>query len=156
MHSYTSIMTTFALIAAGTALHAEDYTVSRSVMLDASADEVWNVIGDFCDLDDWNPGITSCTLKSIDNGVHRIVTLQSGAEIVEKRIASEPGLSYTYRIVDSPLPLDKYTGTLSITRGAPVEVMWASRFSTDDPSLEAAIIGLYESGLAQLEAHFAK
>ena len=32
-----------------------------------------------------------------------------------KRIAVEPGRSYTYAIVSSPLPIERYTATFSIT-----------------------------------------
>ena len=34
---------------------AEDYKISHSVDISAPADEIWNMIGDFCDLDDWHP-----------------------------------------------------------------------------------------------------
>ena len=139
------------------ASETKSYSVSRSVKIDASAQAVWNVIGDFCDIDDWHPAFVGCALKTRDGGgVHRILTLDGGGEFVEKLIATEAGLSYTYSIVESPVPLERYTGTLSIAPGNPVEVTWASRFKSADPETEAIVAGFYEAGLAALEAHFAK
>lgn len=133
------------------------YTVSRSVSIDAGAREVWNVIGDFCDLDDWHPAFVGCALKTREGGgVHRILTMDGGAEFVEKLIATEPGLSYTYSIVEAPVPLERYTGTLSIAPSDPVEVTWSSRFKSADPEMEALVAGVYEAGLAALQAHFDK
>lgn len=133
------------------------YTVSRSVSIDASAQEVWNVIGDFCDLDDWHPAFLGCALKTPEGGgVHRILAMDGGGTFVEKLVATEPGLSYTYSIVEAPVPIERYTGTLSIAAGDPVEVTWSSRFKSADPEMEALVAGVYESGLAALQTHFAK
>ena len=136
------------------ASETKSYSVSRSVTIDASAEEVWNVMGDFCDLDDWHPAFVGCQLKAIDGGLHRILTMDGGGAFVEKLVASEPGLSYTYSIVEGPLPLERYTGTMSITPGQPVEVTWSSRFKSPDPEMEGAVIGVYESGLEALAAQF--
>ena len=136
---------------------ADSYTVSRSVEITGSPEEAWQAIGDFCDIDDWHPAFTSCALKSIDGSVNRILTLAGGGEVVEKLVAVDAGgLTLTYSIVSAPMPLERYTGTLSITRGAPSTVTWSSRFRSDDPSMEAAITGLYEAGLAVIEERFGK
>lgn len=139
---------------AGTSLSASDtmrYEVTRSVTVDAPADVVWNTIGDFCDLDDWHPAVTSCVLKSPEKGVHRIVTVEGAGDFLEKLVAQEPGLSYTYSILETPLPLERYTGTLSIERGDSVTVTWSSRFKSSDPAMEAVVGGLYDAGLASLK-----
>ena len=82
--------------------------------------------------------------------------MDGGATFVEKLIASEPGLSYTYSIVEGPLPLERYTGTMSIERGDMVEVTWSSRFKSTDPEMEALVAGVYEAGLAALKDHVEK
>lgn len=148
----------FAVLAATAVLslnaaYAGQYQVSRSVELSSSPEEAWKMIGDFCDIDDWHPAISTCALKSIDGGVHRVIEVDGIGEFVEKLVATDPsGLNYTYSIVSSPAPFDRYTGTLSITRGNPSTLTWASRFSTDDPGLEAAVGGLYEAGLTAIKA----
>lgn len=133
------------------ASETKSYSVSRSITIDASAQEVWNAMGDFCDLDDWHPAFVGCQLKTIDGGLHRILTMDGGGAFVEKLVASEPGLSYTYSIVEGPLPLERYTGTMSIEPGDMVEVTWSSRFKSADPEMEALVGGVYEGGLAALK-----
>jgi len=130
---------------------AEDYRVSHSVEITGAADNIWNRVGDFCDIDDWHPGITSCALKSETGGVHRLITV-GDAKVLEKLVASEPGLSYTYSIVSSPFPFERYTATLSITRGTPNTITWSGRFKSEDPDMEQAIMELYKTGLAAIES----
>ena len=143
----------FAGLICGTPASAEDYAVSKSIELMGSPEEIWQVIGDFCDLDDWHPGIVACALTGRDGGVHRKLKLDNGAEVLEKLIAADPGgLNYTYSIVEAPLPIENYTATLAITRGSPAILTWSGKFTSDDPSMEAVFSGLYESGLDAIKA----
>ncbi|AVO36832.1 SRPBCC family protein [Pukyongiella litopenaei] len=148
----TVLKITLAALAAVSPLAAwaEQYAVERSLQITSSPDAAWNLIGDFCDIDDWHPAVSTCELKVIDGALHRILATTDGAKLVEKRVASEPGHSYTYRITDSPLPVEKYTATLSITRGDSSTITWSGRFSSDDPQSEALIAGIYETGLAAI------
>lgn len=130
---------------------AEQYSVERSLQISSSPDSAWHYVGDFCDIDDWHPAVSACNLKVIDGALHRVMTLVDGAKFVEKRIAVEPGRSYTYRIVSSPLTLEKYTATFSITPGENSTITWSGRFSTDDPEMEKTIAGIYEAGLSAIE-----
>lgn len=140
------------LIATASASTAEQFKVQRYIEFSAPSADVWNLVGDFCDIDDWHPAVQGCVLKVIDGKLHRILTLADGGEIVEKRIAVEPGISYTYAIVSSPLPVEKYVATLSVQPGNPNQIAWSGRFKSDDPNAEQIIAGIYEAGLAAIEA----
>lgn len=131
---------------------AEQFKVEQYIEFDAPSAEIWNMVGDFCDIDDWHPAIKGCVLKVIDGKLHRVLTLTDGGEIVEKRIAVEPGLSYTYMIVSSPLPVEKYVATLSVESRNPNRISWSGSFRSDDPNAEQFVIDIYESGLAAIEA----
>ncbi|WP_299851640.1 SRPBCC family protein [uncultured Roseovarius sp.] len=154
-HTFKITLAAFISMLASSA-SAEDYTVSRLIDLDVSTQQAWNVVGDFCDIDDWHPAVSSCSLKVIDGSLHRILNTTSGAEFVEKRIAVEPGLSYTYSIVSSPLPVENYIATLSVETLKSTTITWEGRFKSDDPSMEDTIAGIYESGLAAVEEQFAE
>ncbi len=147
-----------AALTAVTAHHAiaENYTVERAITLDGNAVEIWQAIGDFCDIDDWHPSISDCALKARDGAVFRRITVGEDAEVWEKLIAVEAGLSYTYSITDAPFPLDRYVATLSLTRGKPHRITWSGKFKSDDPNMEQAVAGIYEAGLAEIESRFAK
>lgn len=100
----------FTLAAAALALSASsafatEYTLTSSATVAADSATVWSAIGDFCDIDDWHPGIVSCVLEARDGVVHRQLTLGDGAPVLEQLVASEPGVSYSYKIVEAPLPI---------------------------------------------------
>lgn len=154
MTSLTRFAATVLICITAAPLWAQNYAVSRTIDIANPNGEVWDVIGDFCDIDDWHPMITGCKLKAKDGAVHRLLTLENGATVLEKLIAVEPGLSYTYKIVESPLPLKKYTSTLSITGGATATVTWSGNFSTDDDSLEGLFTDIYNTGLNAIGDRF--
>ena len=133
------------------AARAEDYEVRRTLQLSVSMPEVWRVVGDFCDIDDWHPALSGCVLRVVDGRLHRQLATTEGAEILERRIAVEPGLSYTYRIESSPLPVEGFTATFAIAPNDGSLLSWSARFSSDDPAMEAVIGGLFDSGLAAIE-----
>lgn len=148
-----TILITAALVATALSAgaRAADYEVQRSIQLPSSSVEVWARVGDFCDIDDWHPGIAACDLKVIEGSLHRVLTTAEGSEIVERRIAAEPGLSYTYRMSATPMPVANYTATFSVEPGEGTRVSWSARFSADDPAMEVAVAALIEDGLAAIE-----
>ena len=154
-------LTTLITVAAIAGLHSTsawsaDYEVQRMLQVQNSSAEVWNLVGDFCDIDDWHPSLAACSLKVVDGGLHRILTTVDGAEFSEKRIAKEPGLSYTYSIVSSPLPIENYTATFSVEPYNGSLISWSGSFSSDDPTMEATISEIYETGLSAIETALAK
>jgi carbon monoxide dehydrogenase subunit G len=72
-----------------------------AIDIDASADDVWAVIGDFGGIGEWMPGIESCRVEGDD----RILDTM-GMEITERQVSKDD----TARVL-----------TYSITKGAPVE-----------------------------------
>lgn len=135
-----------------TSAGAADYTVQRTLQLTQSATEVWHVIGDFCDIDDWHPNISACSLKVRDGKLHRVLTTTTGEEVVEQRIAAEQGLSYTYQISNAPFPIENYTATFSIEPLGGALIGWSAKFSSDDPSMETLITDFIETGLSAIES----
>lgn len=135
-----------------TAAWSADYNVTRSLELSSPATKVWHVIGDFCDIDDWHPGLNACSLKVVDGSLVRVLTTEDGDEIVQKRIAEEPGLSYTYKTVSSSLPIENFTATLAIEPFDRPLIMWSGSFSSDDPSMEQVIVDQVEAGLSAIES----
>ncbi|MEO3415203.1 SRPBCC family protein [Roseovarius sp. CAU 1744] len=145
----------FPVIAASllcaTAAWPADFEVKRSLELPSSTPKVWNLIGDFCDIDDWHPNVTRCSLKAVDGSLVRVLTTDAGDEVTQKRIAREEGLSYTYKTVSSSLPIEKFTATLSVQPGENLLVEWIANFSSDDPAMERVVVDDIERGLSAIE-----
>lgn len=114
------------------------------------------MVGDFCDVDDWHPGIVSCVLEARDGAMHRQLTLGDGAPVLEHLISSKAGVSYTYKIMEAPLPITDYVSTVSITSGNPATVTWEGTFKSDVAEMEGAIQGLYDGGLSALSERFSQ
>jgi hypothetical protein len=142
------------LVASASSALAEDYAITNTVTVAAESTAVWQVVGDFCDVDDWHPGIVSCVLEARDGTVHRQLTLGDGALVLEQLMSSTPGVSYTYAIVEAPLPISDYVSTVSITSGNPTTITWQGTFSSDVPEMAGAIQGLYDGGLSALSERF--
>ena len=148
-----SMMGAVSLVAA-TGAAAGDYTLSRTLQLSAPSSEVWNLIGDLCDIDDWHPDIGGCALKVVDGRLHRVLMTNKGMEFVEKLVAVETGLSHTYSTKSAPFPVEKYVTTLSVEPIGGSQVRWSARFSSDDPTTETEIAEMIETGLAAIKASF--
>ena len=137
-----------------TSAWSADYNVTRSLQLDQPKADVWRLVGGFCDVDDWHPSIIACEVKVIEGKLHRILTTNSGETFVDRRIAKESGLSYTYRSSQSPLPVDNFIATLSVEPNDGAEVTWSVNFSSEDPAMEGKVIELIETGLAGIKDRF--
>lgn len=135
-----------------TAAWSADYKVRRSLELPVPSTQAWHLIGDFCDIDDWHPGVNACSLRVLDGSLVRVLRANSGEEVMQKRIARESGLSYTYNIIDSSLPIENFVATLSIEPGENVLIEWSANFSSDDPTMEKLVVGEIEAGMLAMES----
>ncbi|WP_221798969.1 SRPBCC family protein [Oceanobacter mangrovi] len=131
-------------------------TVTQSVMVDAPAAQVWQLVGDFNDLEKWNQAITIS--KQVSDV--RYLTLADGGEIVEQLGSmDDAGMIYSYRILHSPLPVSSYEGTLRVIAKGDnqSEVVWSSTFMPKGATTEEAeqlISGIYQAGLQQLQGMY--
>lgn len=144
------------LVVSASPAFADDYSITSSMTVAADSAAVWQVIGDFCDIDDWHPGIVSCVLDARDGTVHRQLTLGDGAPVLEQLVSFTPGESYSYKIIEAPLPITDYASTISISSGNPTTVTWEGTFKSDVAEMEGAIQGLYDGGLGAIAARFSE
>lgn len=133
-----------------------DFQVKRSLELPSSTPQVWHRIGDFCDIDDWHPSVSACSLKVMDGSLARVLTMNTGDQMTQRRIAQEEGLSYTYKTISSSLPFEKFTATLSVQPGETLLIEWIANFSSDDPAMENAVVADIEAGLSAIESILTK
>lgn len=144
------------LIVSASSAFAEDFSITSSITVAADSATVWQAVGDFCDVDDWHPGIMNCVLEARDSAVHRLLTLGDGAPVLEQLVSSEPGQSYSYKIIEAPLPITDYVSTFSVTLGNPTTVTWEGTFKSDVAEMEGAIQGLYDGGLGAISERFSQ
>ncbi|MEA1833776.1 SRPBCC family protein [Methylobacterium durans] len=146
--------------------------ISESVEINAPADKVWAVVGNFQDMS-WLPPVEKTEgTGGNDAKATRTLTLKGGATVVEELSKySAEKKSYSYRIdkVDvKTLPVNDYSSTIEVEdAGGKSKVTWKGAFyrgymnndpppELNDENSEKAVRGLYRTGLDALKAKVEK
>lgn len=141
--------------------------VTETVEINAPADKVWAVLGNFQDMS-WHPAVTSTEGKGGNEvGATRTLTLDGGGQIFEKlNKYDEAGKTLSYEITEvdvKVVPVTNYAAHLTVTPdGDKSKVEWKSAFYrgfvNNDPPPELsdeaavkAITGIFQSGLEGLK-----
>lgn len=139
-----------------------------SSVVDAPADAVWSAIRDFNGLPSWHPAVASSEIRdgrpSSEVGCVRVLTLGDGGRVVETLLElSDVKRSVTYDILESPLGVEGYVATLSVTPvtdGDRSFVQWTAEFEPaegQDAAERAEFIGtnVFQAGFDALKAKLA-
>jgi len=107
-------------------------TFSESIDINATADEVWAVLGNLTSVGQWIPGITTVDV----NGMHRVCTFEDGHTQEEQILDYSPiTRSYGYRIDGAPLPVTNNVGSFAVQEAdGSTRVMWESSFEPLHPN----------------------
>ncbi|MEQ1652575.1 MAG: SRPBCC family protein [Hyphomicrobium sp.] len=141
--------------------------VVSTIEINAPADKVWAVIGNFQDMG-WHPAFEKTEgTGGNDVGATRKLTLKGGATIDEKLVkysVEDKSLAYEITAVDvKVVPVTNYASTLSVRGTAEKAIVeWKGAFYrgyvNNDPPPELsdeaavkAITGVYQDGLAALK-----
>ena len=141
--------------------------VVETVEINAPADKVWEVVGNFQDMS-WHPAFIKTEGKGgNDVGATRILTVEGGGQIFEKLTkynAEGKTLAYEITEVDvKVVPVTNYAASITVTpAGDKSTVEWKSAFyrgyvnndpppDQNDEAAIKAVTGVYQSGLANLK-----
>ena len=123
--------------------------VSVVVEMNASADAVWNIVGNPAEISAWHPAIKES--KATNNGKSRTCVLEHGDVITESILDHDPARrSYRYAIDGGPLPVADYVSTITVEPvGEQCRVLWSASFisQVDSKETEEMVKGIYEQGL---------
>jgi hypothetical protein len=131
--------------------------VTRSIQVSTSPAKTWEEIGAFCGIGVWHPAVAKCELGMRKAHAARTLSLKGGGSILEEETErSDRGMSYSYIILESPLPVEDYKSTISVKEhGAGSTITWSGNFkakgATDAKAAEV-ITGIYDAGLGGLKA----
>jgi carbon monoxide dehydrogenase subunit G len=115
--------------------------------IDRSPDEVWKVVREFGGLDEWMPGVESCTVE----GDVRTIGMM-GIEVKEQlRGVDEAARRISYSVVESPMGnLVSHLATIAVdSEGTGSHVTWSVDVVPDD--LLALFVPIYEGSVAALK-----
>lgn len=151
------------LLLAGTAASAAGkLQVTREAEINANADELWELVGEFGGLQNWHPAVVSSELTGtgMDAGDKRVLMLGDGGKIHETLQSWDNDKhEYSYVITESPLPVENYSSTLSVRPAGENKSVftWSSTFDAKGASDEEAvkaITGVYDGGIEALKGMF--
>lgn len=137
--------------------------VTKSIEINAPADKVWKIVGNFQDMN-WHPAVEKTEgTGGNEAGAKRTLTLKGGGQIHEtltKHDAAGRSLSYEITDVDvKVLPVKNYSSTLAVEdEGGKSVLKWRGAFyrgyMNNDPPPELndeaavkAVSGVYDGGL---------
>lgn len=141
--------------------------VTETVEINAPADKIWSVIGNFQDMS-WHPAVTKTEGEGGSKaGAKRTLTLDGGGIINEELLdydAEEKKLKYQITEVDvKVLPVNNYSAWLSVAEeGGKSVVTWKGAFyrgymnnnpppELNDEAAIKAVKGIFTSGLDNLK-----
>ena len=133
--------------------------VKRETQVAAAPADVWAVIGDFGKLADWHPAASASSAETVRGDIHRTIVVGDGARLVEKlENLDDAAHTYSYSILEGPLPVDDYLSTLSVEAdGDGSMIHWEGRFvakGAPDEQAQEVIGGIYDLGLGALKKRF--
>ncbi len=130
--------------------------------LDAPAKAVWDLLGDFGNVQKWaGPMVKRCDASGEGPGAERVLELEgTPGALTERLVAWDPEVrSLSYSIIgDSPLPLENYVATLRVhERGDKAcEVDWYGTFDAagvPEAEAEKMVEGIYRGALASVKSN---
>ena len=144
---------------------AERFEVIESVMLDASAEQAWDLVNDFDALDSWHPAVTKTEIVEGEvphRGALRVLTIGDGEGMVRETLThysdADMALSYVINSTDI-IPVRDYSSTVNVVAVSDELslVIWSGEFLANPPEGEPdsasrdAIVGIYRAGLDNLQ-----
>ena len=153
--SKTAFAAAFAVVLCASPALALD--VSTSTEIAAAPAAVWKTIGDFCGIGQWHPVVEKCVLSDKAGKSIRTLSLKGGGTLVEEQLArDDKKMSYSYAILEGPLPVANYKSTIMVApSGSGSKVTWSGDFKAkgvDDAKAKEVILGIYEAGLKSIAA----
>lgn len=86
--------------------------IEKTIDVDCSASELWQVVGDIGGIATWFPGLVS---SSYAHGIRRC-TMEGGGDLVEEISARDDGSRrYEYRMVEAPMTFTHHFASMSVS-----------------------------------------
>lgn len=119
----------------------------NTIVVNASRDQVWSVLGDLARVDTWIEGIVGVKV----DGNRRVCTFANGV-VQHEEITDYSAEDYRYRysIEGGPLPLKLNRGRFEVeTQGEGALIIWDAEVETLDPQQEAQILQMLDGAYKQ-------
>jgi hypothetical protein len=139
--------------------------VTKSTILEAPVETVWEVLRDFNGHDQWHPIVADSVIEkgwpSDRVGCVRRFHLEDGSELRELLLTlSDADMAFSYCLLDTPVPLLNYVAHVRlapVTDGDMTFWHWESRFDTPagrEAELQQLVAeNVYQGGFDAIRSH---
>ena len=136
---------------------------SVSTMMGASAEDLCAAVGEFGGITNWHPAIAKSELApgtpGDQTGSIETCSLGDGAQWREEQTArSDAERTYTYSILESPMPVENYLSTVTVTpEGRKARLDWSCTFDVPaetETEMVGMMNGVYQAGVDALKKKF--
>ena len=103
---------TALIVLAATSGSAYALDVNKKIAAPAQVLTVWSTISEFCSIKDWHPAVTDCKESKEGSDTVRVLTLKDNGGSIEEKLTGSDDTSYSYEIIESPLPVKDYSAKL--------------------------------------------
>lgn len=131
--------------------------VKQTGSVAGNAAEIWAKVGDFCAIADWHPVVTKCEESKEGETTFRTLTLKDGG-IIKEKLTGRSDESYTYQIIESPLPVKDYNAVFAVRpdydNETKAKIVWSASFQANgkpDSEAKEVISGVFLEGVKALE-----
>ena len=120
--------------------------------------KVWEVLADFGGVAEWMPGAQSCVQEGEGVGATRTVSMGDIRVIERLESLDEAGKSFSYSVIESPMPLENYLATVRVRASGSeaCKVDWSARFDlpagVDEAAVKPGVEGAYGGALDALKS----
>jgi hypothetical protein len=114
-------------------------SVTVTDTFDASAARVWPMLSDFGGIHKYMRGLEPCQVEGQGIGSERSIPMAGGVVVERLTWLDEEAMSYSYTILSSPLPFDRYVATVKLRpEGERCGIEWTGYFEPAGASQEDA------------------
>lgn len=139
---------------------AEAVEIKKQLPVSGTPEAVWKIASEYCSIKDWHPDFSGCTQSMKDGVVWRVLTLKDGGGKVYEKLTDVDDLSYSYSIVEAPLPLKDHIGKIWVEKGnkdGESLLRWEVSFGVNGDAARTeevtkAIDGILDKGLANINS----
>jgi mxaD protein len=141
---------------------------AETIDVNAPPGKVWSFVKPFDSIRQWHPMFSGSEIvagRDGERGAIRALTIKDGPSFTEELLAvNEAAMAFTYSVIESPLPIDRYISTMTFKPNASggTTVTWIGQFSRKNPRVDppegesdAAMVklisGAYQAGLQSIK-----
>ncbi len=121
----------------------------------ATSTNLWQIVGRFCSIEDWQDLVDDCLIEERSDGIYRVIVMNDSSSYVERLESfSHDKKSFQYSMTSGPVKIQDYQSKLTvIDNGVHSILLWQAWFDTSrsEKNTEKLLKSLFRNGIGGME-----